>query len=106
MKRLGPVKRTSRGFELVRFVDLNNVPCSIQASSLATSAAIWLGTDDAKPKILKEGLGWVPYPISDEVLLSTRMHLERGEVEALVNHLQSWLKRDTFKVQKPKATNA
>lgn len=112
-KKLGKVERTSRGFELVTFKDQYDVPCSLQASSLAIyeqpgTSAIWLGVDDPQPKVLHGDAaalgiktdatcGWVDYPISDKVNLSTRMHLNRKQVEALIPMLQSWLERGTFK---------
>lgn len=110
---LGATERTSRGFEFVNFKDHYGVPCSLQASSLAIyckpgTSAVWLGCDDAQPKIMASDAarlgiktdapcGWIPYPIPDEVLLSTRMHLNREQVAGLIAHLQSWLDRDTFK---------
>ena len=79
-KKLGKVERTERGFELVNFTDCNGNPCGLQASSLAIyekpgTSAVWLGQDDH------------------------RMHLNREQVAALVAALQSWLKRDTFKIK-------
>lgn len=109
---LGPVARTARGFELLEFKDRYGTPCSLQASSLAEyekpgTSAVWLGTDDAAPKVLAsqarslgvdtaERTGWVPYPIPPEVSLTTRMHLDREQVAALIKHLQSWLDNDSF----------
>lgn len=86
---------------MVEFKDCGGTKCSIQASSLAVlqkpgTSAIWLGVDDVNAKVLINGVGWVPYPIHADVLLSTRMHLDRKQVEALINHLQNWLKKDTF----------
>lgn len=97
----------------MNFKDHYGVPCSLQASSLAIyckpgTSAVWLGCDDAQPKIMASDAarlgiktdapcGWIPYPIPDEVLLSTRMHLNREQVAGLIAHLQSWLDRDTFK---------
>lgn len=112
MKKLGKQKKTARGFALIEFKDHYNVPCSLQASSLAKytkpgTSAIWLGCDDAQPKIMaskalsfgvmtKETTGWVPYPIPKDVLLTTRMHLDRKQVSALIGHLQRWLDTDKF----------
>ncbi len=76
-KPLGRVTRTNRGFELIEFLDLYECKGSLQASSLAIyvkpgTSAIWLGREDY------------------------RLHLDRDQVKALVRHLQSWLKNDTF----------
>jgi len=111
-KTLGKVTKTSRGFPQVQFADRYGVPCSLQASSLAEyekpgTSAVWLGTDDPQPKCLHGDAaelgvktdatcGWVPVPISDKILLSTRMHLDRKQVAALVHHLTKWLAKDTF----------
>lgn len=110
--KLGPITKTSRGFKQVKFTDRYGCPCSLQASSLAEyvkpgTSAVWLGTDDAQPKVLhgdarKLGVktnateGWVPFPIPEQVSLTTRMHLDRKQVKALIVHLQRWLDKDTF----------
>lgn len=89
------IKPTSRGFALGEFKDMYGAKCSIQKSSLATADAIWLGVDNADPKVMasdaarlgiktEETTGWVPYPIPEEVLLSTRMHLSREQVADLL----------------------
>lgn len=97
---------------MIRFKDRYGCPCSLQISSLADYeqpgiSAVWLGTDDAAPKVLhgdarRLGVetdatcGWVPYPIPEEVSLTTRMHLDRKQVAALINHLQKWLDEGKF----------
>lgn len=78
--KLGTVERTARGFEIIEFKDRYEKPCSLQQSSLAVldkpgTSAVWLGIPEY------------------------RMHLDRGQVEALVNHLKSWLSKDTFEVK-------
>ena len=89
---------------MVTFTDSYGETCSIQASSIARH--VWLGIDGVKAQVLhgdarKLGVttdatsGWVPYPIPQEVRVTTRMHLEREKVQALVNHLQAWLDSDT-----------
>lgn len=94
--------RTSRGFMLGSFVDLGGQNCSIQESSRATSAAIWLGVDDANPVIMRSDAkklgietdatgGWVPYPIPQEVLLHTRMELNQEQAQALIVALQKFV---------------
>lgn len=109
---LGQVQTTPRGFEIVKFSDRYNAQCSLQQSSLAEyeqpgTSAVWLGVDDAEPVVLasdaakvgiktEETCGWVPYPIPEEVMLTTRMHLTREQVESLIGHLRSWLDRGTF----------
>ncbi len=85
------MKRTKnkRGFTYIEFQDCNQEKCSIQKSSVATRNMIWLGIDDANPKILaskikKGGTGWISYDIPKDVLLTTRMHLDRKQVLKLL----------------------
>lgn len=86
---------TERGFAAIGFVDRYGADCSIQKSSIAEDDAIWFGVDDAHPQIMasqaaahgvqtKATCGWVKYPVPDEVLLNTRMHLTRRQVEDLL----------------------
>ena len=87
------LSRTARGFDLMEFTDLYGAQCSIQKSSLATDDAIWIGVDDANPKIMASkttdgGNGWVPYQIPEDALLTTRMHLNREQVKKIIPVLQ------------------
>jgi hypothetical protein len=87
---------TSRGFSIISFTDLYGDQCSLQKSSLATEDAIWLGIDDANPQIMASktpqgGTGWVPYEIPKDVLLSTRMHLNRTLAKELVEKLNIFI---------------
>lgn len=94
--------KTCRGFDIVNFVDFYGENCSLQKSSLATGDAVWLGVDSANPQIMasqavqfgvvtSETTGWVPYPIPEEVLLTTRMHLTRAQVSKLLPYLQHFV---------------
>ena len=82
--------KTDRGFGLIEFEDFYGAKCSVQDSSLATKAAIWLGISDPAPQIMASdtpegGTGWVPYKgIPDNVLLTTRMHLTQAQVKKLL----------------------
>lgn len=122
MKQLGKQTATQRGFPIVEFTDCYGEKCSLQASSLAEreqpgTSAVWLGVDAVNARVHHSDAnrlgvntnatnGWVKYPIPAEVLFPTRMHLNRGQVQALVNHLQAWLDSDTgtFDVPKTKCT--
>jgi len=77
-------KKTHRGFPYYEFRDRYDVPCSLQKSSLAFEDAIWLGTDDEQPRVLKQGKGWVDYPMPEEYSVNTRMHLTRFQVFRLL----------------------
>ena len=67
------LKKTERGFSLVEFTDRYGVECSLQDSSLATEAAIWLGFGPE------------------------RMHLTEGHVRALMPYLNNFLEYGTIK---------
>ncbi len=76
--------KTNRGFGLFDFKDKYGRECSLQDSSLASEPAIWFGIDNANPKILKKGSGWVPFSVPDDVHFTTRMHLTQEQVKALL----------------------
>lgn len=104
--------KTNRGFQIIEFKDRYGVKCQLQQSSLADfeppgSSAVWLGVADAKPQIMasdaiklglktKETTGWVPFPIPDDVLLTTRMHLDLEQAKWLVKELQHWIENGKF----------
>lgn len=92
------VVHTDRGFAHYTFEDRYQNLCRISKSSIATEDCIWLGIIDAKPIVMasdahkvgvvtKETKGWVPYPIPEEVLLHTEMHLTRDQVRMLLPKL-------------------
>jgi hypothetical protein len=100
------MKNTQRGFATGQFIDQSGKECSIQKSSLATEDCIWLGLNDADPKIMSSdavrmGLrkrtfdendnGWVKYEIPKEVSLNTRMHLTRKQVKNLLPLLEKFV---------------
>lgn len=109
---LGLVSTTARGFDRIEFFDKYGTQCSLQQSSLAEheepgTSAVWLGVDDVSPQVLAsearsvgvvtaKNTGCVPYPIPPNVLLTSRMHLDREQVSALIMKLQNWLDGGTF----------
>lgn len=77
--------KTYRGFQLIKFSDRYNSICSLQQSSLAEfnipgASAVWLGVD-------------VPF----EGSATSRMHLDRENVEWLIKELQHWLDTGSFR---------
>jgi len=84
------VTKTNRGFALVKFRDFNQVQCTIQASSLATENAIWLGCEKADPRALIPGEGWKPVNVPENFQCNTRMHLTREQVGYLLPFLQKF----------------
>ncbi len=85
------VKQTSRGFGIIKFDDNNGVHCSLQKSSSALEDKIWLGCDDAEPKVLVPGEGWKPIEMPGDYIANTRMHLTREQVAELLPHLQRFV---------------
>jgi hypothetical protein len=83
---------TERGFERLVFEDRNGVKCSLQVSSLASEYAIWLGCNDADPKVLVPGQGWKPFPLPDEAIANTRMHLTLDQVKQLLPFLRKFVR--------------
>lgn len=95
-------ERTARGFGYIEFNDGYDVKCSIQESSLATADAIWIGVNDANPIVLAsqskevgvdtdETRGWVTFPVPPQVHMTTRMHLSREQVAALLPILEHFV---------------
>jgi hypothetical protein len=87
---------TNRGFALIEFEDLYEHQCSIQESSLASKDAIWMGIDDANPQIMaskvREDLtGWLKYPIPEDVMLTTRMHIDKEQAKEIIEILQTFV---------------
>lgn len=115
---LGTKTKTDRGFEIIQFRDTHNAQCTLQQSSaydggLPGTSRVWLGVHDPELRIMKSdakklGLqpqpdslgdvsGWMRYPIPKEVMLSSRMHLDREQVVELIAELQCWLDTGNFK---------
>jgi hypothetical protein len=118
MPKLGSASVDQRGFPKVDFKDLYGADAYVSASSIILddvpgarenpgSSALWLGVKSANPQIMardakrfgvetEETTGWVPFPVPDEVLLTTQMHLSREQVEGLVSRLTEWLNNGSF----------
>lgn len=106
------ISKNDRGFEIATIEDQYGVECSIQQSSAIGdyqdsldrpgSSFLWIGPKKADPKCMAsqaaslgvettETTGWVPYPVPDSVLMKTRMHLNREQVQEIIRLLQRWL---------------
>lgn len=83
---------TERGFVRGDFKDRYGEECSIQESSLATEAALWLGINEVHPVYMSHA-GWqpIPYP-PDDVVDSARMHLTQRHVKTLLPLLNHFAK--------------
>lgn len=97
------IKKTIRGFGIIKFNDDYGEECSLQESS-AVEPHIWLGVHNPYHKIMykdakKLGLdlkkeheecnecGWCEYPIPEEVSVYSRMHLNRKQAKELAKEL-------------------
>lgn len=94
--------KTNRGLRITEFEDTYGANCSLQMSSSASEDRVWFGVNDANPKIMnskakEHGLepqdsnGWMPYPVPEDVLLNTRMHLNREQVAELLPYLKRFV---------------
>lgn len=81
------IEKTERGFERIDFIDRYGKECSLQESSLAAEHAIWLGCNDAEPKLLIPGQGWTEIDMPEGYVANTRMHLTQEQVKELLPHL-------------------
>jgi len=108
--------KTDRGFEYLEFTDHHGAICSIQTSSCACCDALWIGPDNPDPKIMAsqaarlgvktvENTGWIPYPLPQDVMCTTRMLVQREQVKQIVEALSHWLKTGNLKrpLNRPKA---
>lgn len=99
---------TPRGFTRVDFKDRYGEECSLQASSLATEAAIWLGVDTPKLRVMAPqgagfsaslefddgSSGWATVGVKVDggsVLQTGRMHLTQDMVKVLLPALQEFV---------------
>lgn len=94
--KLGKLEQTARGFGIIKFRDHNGEACSLQESSAAIyqqpgSSCLWLGCDDANPRVMVPGKGWQSLEMPWDYLANTRLHLNRKQVRALITHLKQWL---------------
>ena len=80
-------RTTARGFSRFEFTDRNDVECSLQESSFATEAAIWLGCNDADPRAFTAHVGWKKIELPENTVANTRMHLTQEQVKELLPFL-------------------
>lgn len=91
------VETTSRGFSYAEFKDQYGVECSIQNSSLAGEACIWLGSNKIGLKKFTPYKGWEdistePDPNGVTYIANTRMHLNQEQVKTLLPLLKKFVK--------------
>lgn len=81
------IDKTNRGFGVIDFTDCYGTECSLQESSLATESAIWLGCNEANPRVCIPNKGWTPVEMPEGYIANTRMHLTQEQVRELLPHL-------------------
>lgn len=83
---------TQRGFGIVNFKDRYGLDCSIQKSSAAMFDAIWFGVDtDSAHPIVQVGSEWKQVVLPEDAVVSSRMHLDKQGVAAILPHLLKFL---------------
>lgn len=106
--------KTNRGFELHHFLDDYNAECSIQESS-SIEPHIWLGISKPQLSIMYKdkdklvGLdkvqpdnpecneGWCTINIPKEVLIESRMHLNKKQAKELAKQLNYFVRTGRLK---------
>lgn len=78
---------TRRGFACFGFTDRNGHGCSVQDSSIATEACLWLGVDQPYVKVMGPN-GWADVPLPPGVSIYGRMHLTQEQVRELLPILE------------------
>ena len=91
--------KSGRGFGVISFSDKYGSECSIQDSSIATEPCIWLGVDKIEPKVCVAGEGWKPFPIPEDVLLNSRMHLTQSMVKQILPFLTKFAETGDYVTQ-------
>lgn len=102
--------KNARGFEIQHFLDDYGLDCSIQESS-SVEPHVWLGVHNPPHKVMwdsagKYGIeigekeGWYDYPIPEEVLVESRMHLSRKQAKALAKKLRYFAKHGVLKEER------
>jgi hypothetical protein len=92
--------KTNRGFTIIRFKDSGGTVCTIQESSSAIAAKIWIGAEDIGLQEFKAGQGWKPVQLNDTIehhfIANNRMHLTQAQVNKLIPILQKFVKTGTL----------
>lgn len=81
--------KTERGFGVIAFTDRYHQQCSLQDSSIATEAAIWLGVDNTGPQL--NG----PSGKQNEKV-QARMHLTQAMVKQLLPYLKEFARTGNY----------
>ena len=101
--------KTTRGFDIIKFVDDYGEECSLQKSSSADADRVWLGVSSptcmviaSKHRDLAEHRtdvdpserfnGWMDYPLPPDCSIPTRMHLNRSQAKKLAKALKHFAK--------------
>lgn len=94
---------TDRWYHLYRFKDRLWTVCNIQKSSRATEDCIWLWVEDCNPQIMVSDakklwiptddneVWWIDFKVPKEVVLTTRMEINKEQAKELVLKLNRFI---------------
>lgn len=85
------VTKTSRGFGIATFTDVNGYECSIQDSSTADKRCLWLGVSNPDVKVMVPFTGWSKMTLPASSLIASRMHIDRKIAKQLIVLLQKFV---------------
>ena len=94
--------KTERGFDLIEFKDSDGNQCTIQKSSSAKEDKVWIGISSAQATIFASeaakqgyptnaGQGWIDFYIPEEVIIPTKMLLNKKQAASIINTLQKFV---------------
>lgn len=97
-------EKTARGFSRGEFTDHYGMECSIQDSSLASEACIWLGITNAEVKTFNNppGSGWRVPKLPDGTSIFSRMHLTIPMAKELRTALDRFIENESVMPQNDK----
>ena len=86
--------KTPRGFRHLTFADIDEQPCSLQRSSLASEAALWFGLDIPQAEVERI--------VADGKTLRSRMHLTQEMIQILIQPLHCFAETGHLDPQAPR----
>lgn len=94
-------KKTNEGFAVGTFTDCNNEKCSIQMGSAIVEPRVWLGLDNPKPRVIKNG-EWVDVDLPTDAFTNGRMYLNRDQALSLIKVLEHFVETGTLPTSQEK----
>ena len=115
--KFGIADTDSNGWPLVEFSDHYETAAYLKCSSIIGdyddssdrpgTSCVWLGAQQVDAKILCKNahlvglktdkkVGWMDFPIPEDVSLQASLHLNREQAKGLIERLTEWLETGTF----------